>query len=97
MVMQLPLTLGGLSFRLPDSISDLAYAASAADCFPALHYAASRLGIVFQYSLIPELLATRRRIVIVNALPTINDRFWMKIEDPDDDDFSDVHLQHHLT
>jgi hypothetical protein len=51
-IMQLPLTLGGLSLRLPSSISDLAYAASAADCLPLLFLAADKLGFAFQYHLV---------------------------------------------
>jgi hypothetical protein len=94
-IMQLPLTLGGLSLRLPESISDLAYAASAADCIPMLLHAARCISVPFCYSLIPELHATRARIVA--SLPSINDRFWLKIEDPDDEDFSDEPLQHFLT
>jgi ribonuclease HI len=94
-IIQLPLTLGGLSLRLPDSIADLAYAASAADCLPMLYRAASHLSIPFDYRLIPELRETRARIAF--ALPSINPAFWRKIEDPDDDEFSDVSLQHHLT
>jgi hypothetical protein len=94
-IMQLPLTLGGLSLRLPSSIADLAYAASAADCLPLLQYAARRLGAEFDYGMVPELRDTRLRIEA--ALPAINRYFWGKVEDPSDDEFADVHLQHLLT
>jgi ribonuclease HI len=94
-IMQLPLTLGGLSLRLPSSIADLAYAASAADCLPLLHFAAGRIGAVFDYDMVPELRATRLRIQA--ALPAINPLFWGKVEDPLDGEFDDVHLQHLLT
>lgn len=94
-IMQLPLTLGGLSLRLPDSVSDIAYAASAADCFPLLHHAACHLGVTFSYAMIPELLPTRTRITA--ALPCIDHCFWRKIEDPEDDEFCNEPLQHVIT
>jgi hypothetical protein len=94
-VMQLPLTLGGLSLRLPESIADIAYAASAADCLPIIKYAAVRLCIRFEHRLIPELMTARASIE--HTLPEINAAFWAKVEDPEDEDYQDEPLQHTLT
>jgi hypothetical protein len=55
--MQLPLTLGGLSLTFAESIGDIAYAASATDCIPALRTAAQLFSIPFSFELIPELAA----------------------------------------
>ena len=95
-IMQLPLTLGGLSLRLPDSISDIAYAASATDCLPVLQLAAKRFRVPFTHSLIPELLCTRLRVS--NTIPSVDEAFWTEAEDPDPDkDAPDQPLQHRLT
>jgi ribonuclease HI len=44
-IMQLPLSRGGLSLRLPSSISKIAYLASCFDCSSAIHTAAAALSI----------------------------------------------------
>jgi hypothetical protein len=97
-IMQLPLTLGGLSLRLPNSIADIAYAASATDCLPCLRAVARRLHIPFDYALVPNLLNTRSRIHA--ALPSVDANFWHEIENPElneDKDSNDVPLQHQIT
>jgi hypothetical protein len=76
-IMQLPLTLGGLSLRLPNSIADLAYAASATDCLPYVRLVAQRLHIPFDYDSMPEFLSTRARIR--SKLPSVDDKFWQEI------------------
>lgn len=94
-IMQLPLSMGGLSLRIPESIGDIAYAASATDSLPVLTLAAVRLRFPFSYNLIPELVDTRRRIQA--EVPAVDSNFWMKIEDPQDLDYKDEPLQHTIT
>jgi hypothetical protein len=53
--MQLPLSLGGLSLRLPASLINIAYAAACGECIPHLTFMAKRLGFVHSNSLIAEL------------------------------------------
>jgi hypothetical protein len=98
-ILQLPLTLGGLSLRLPASIADIAYAASAADCLPALRSAALKLCIPFDYAFVPALLSVRARLQL--QLPAVDAAFWQDIENPEDrqdkDAINDEPLQHRLT
>ncbi len=54
-IMQLPLSLGGLSLRLPESLVHIAYAAACGECIPHLVFMAKRLGFEFSNSLIFEL------------------------------------------
>lgn len=46
-IMQLPLSRGGLSLRLPSSIDKIAYTASCIDCSHALEFAASAISVPF--------------------------------------------------
>ena len=47
-IIQLPMSRGGLSCRLAESISDIAYISSCIDCENSLHVAAKALGFSFQ-------------------------------------------------
>ena len=95
-IMQLPLTLGGLSLRLADTIGDIAYAASCTDCLPLLKIAANRFELSDSLELAPELTLTRRQIAA--AVPRIDDDLWESIENPDpDSDAPKQPLQHFLT
>jgi ribonuclease HI len=58
-IMQLPLSLGGLSLRLPSDTYAIAYAASCGECVPYLHAAALRLGFVFASCALPGLSDAR--------------------------------------
>lgn len=58
-IMQLPLALGGLSLRLPNSIASIAYVASCGECVHYLHAVASRLGFSFDSSTLPGLTEAR--------------------------------------
>jgi ribonuclease HI len=82
-IMQLPLSLGGLSLRLADSIKDIAYASSCIDCLPTMRAAAKRSGIRCEQFLVPELQLTQHRIR--KALPSLTPIVWSRFEDPDDD------------
>jgi hypothetical protein len=62
-IMQLPLSLGGLSLRLPKETYAIAYAASCGECVPYLHAAAVRLGFVFVSAALPGLLDARALVV----------------------------------
>ena len=79
-IMQLPLTLGGLSFRLPSSIGDIAYSSSCTDCIAFLKVAALKTGVSFSPGSIPELLQSQRRIQAL--LPALNNHFWQQAADP---------------
>jgi ribonuclease HI len=63
-IMQLPMTLGGLSLRLPRSIHRIAYVASCGECIPHLLFMATRLDFAFTDALIPELIATRQAVTL---------------------------------
>jgi ribonuclease HI len=93
-IMQLPLTLGGLSLRMADTVGDIAYAASCTDCLPLLKIAATRFNFPAAQDVTPELSLTRTRIAI--AVPSINDALWIAIENPDADALKQP-LQHFLT
>ena len=82
-ILQLPLARGGLSLRLPDSIKDIAYAASCIDCMPAMHVAASRIKIRCAQFLVPELQLTQQRIR--KLLPSLTLNTWLRLEDSEDD------------
>lgn len=60
--MQLPLSLGGLSLRLPTAIYSIAYAASCGECVLYLNVAASRLGFPFVSTSLPGLLDARAAV-----------------------------------
>jgi len=94
-IMQLPLTLGGWSLRLPEAIGDIAYAASCVDCMPMLRLAARRLDIVCEQHLVPQLRLTQQRIC--EGLPFATTPFWDRAEDPTDEQFKDLPLQHYVT
>jgi hypothetical protein len=94
-IMQLPLTLGGLSLRLPETIGDIAYASSCVDCMPMLRLVARRLLIACEQHLVPQLRLTQQRICA--ALPCANIGFWDRAEDPIDEQFKGLPLQHYVT
>jgi hypothetical protein len=58
-IMQLPLSLGGLSLRLPSETLHIAYAASCGECIPHLHNASARLGFSFDGNSLHGLEAAR--------------------------------------
>jgi hypothetical protein len=58
-IMQLPLSLGGLSLRLPRDTSAIAYTASCGESVPYLLTVAARLGFQFDSSSLPGLVAAR--------------------------------------
>jgi hypothetical protein len=58
-IMQLPLSLGGLSLRLPISILNIAFAASCGECVPHLKFMAERLEFDYSDAHIPDLAAVR--------------------------------------
>jgi hypothetical protein len=62
-IMQLPLSLGGLSLRLPIETYAIAYAASCGECVPYLNAAALRLGFVFVSAALPGLSEARASVV----------------------------------
>jgi ribonuclease HI len=94
-IMQLPLTLGGWSLRLPETIGDIAYSSSSVDCMPMLRLAARHLDIDCDQSLVPELRATQQRIL--SLLPCATVDFWNRAEDPLDEQFKNMPLQHFVT
>jgi ribonuclease HI len=61
-IMQLPLSLGGLSLRLPREILFIAYAASCGECIPYLNATAARLRFSFSSSSLPGLSAARTAV-----------------------------------
>jgi hypothetical protein len=61
-IMQLPLSMGGLSLRLPSEISSIAYAASCGECLPYLHATASRLHFTFNAASLPGLTEARTKV-----------------------------------
>ena len=93
-LLQIPLSLGGLSCRLPDSIGDIAYAASCMDSLPLMRAASLKLGVQCAVFLIPDLSLTIRRIQLI--LPALDNNFWKQAEDPLDD-LRREPLQHTLT
>jgi hypothetical protein len=82
-ILQLPLSLGGLSLRLSDSIQDIAYASSCIDCLPTMRVAAQCANIRCEQYLVPELQATQHRIR--KFLPSLTLPVWKRFEDPEDD------------
>jgi ribonuclease HI len=94
-IMQLPLTLGGLSLRLPDSIGDIAYSASCVDCMPMLRLAARKLHIDCGQDTVPQLRLTQARVCATLACATTS--FWDSAEDPTDEKFKNLPLQHYVT
>ena len=93
-ICQIPLSMGGLSCRLPDSIGDIAYAASCMDSLPLMRAAALKLGIQCAAFLIPDLRPTIQRIQQV--LPALDNNYWKQAEDPLDAERSEP-LQHTIT
>ena len=93
-VMQLPLSLGGLSLRLANSVADIAYAASCIDCIPSMQLAALKMGVKCEQYLIPELILTQKRIA--TQIPGTGPSFWARALDPEDDSF-DKPMQKTLT
>jgi hypothetical protein len=61
-IMQLPLSLGGLSLRLPSETFAIAYAASCGECIPYLRAAAAKLGFDFSCASLPGLLDARAAV-----------------------------------
>jgi ribonuclease HI len=61
-IMQLPLSLGGLSLRLPAAIYSIAYAASCGECIHYLHAAAARLDFAFDITSLPGLVTARATV-----------------------------------
>jgi hypothetical protein len=93
-IMALPLTLGGLSLRLPNSIHDIAYSSSCTDSIAFLRVAALKAGVPFSPQSIPEFLQSQRRVQA--QLPALNANFWQRAADP----LSEVRrepLQHTIT
>jgi len=93
-IMQLPLTLGGFSLRMAESLGDIAYVASCLDCLPMMRKLAIRMDIQCTQNKIPELIITQRRIA--KQIPAATPEFWLKADDPEDDSF-DKPMQKTLT
>ena len=93
-IIQIPLSLGGFSLRLPDSVGDIAYAASCMDSLPMMRAAALKIGTQCAPYLIPDLQLTLLRIQKI--LPALNANYWRQAEDPSSDGRSEP-LQHTLT
>jgi ribonuclease HI len=61
-ILQLPLSLGGLSLRLPLSIHNIAYAASCGECVPYLKFMAERLEFDYNDALISDFSAVQATV-----------------------------------
>lgn len=58
-IRQLPMSLGGLSLRLPSKIQEIAYAASCGECIPFLTLMADSFNLPFRPQLLCELYSAR--------------------------------------
>jgi hypothetical protein len=94
LIIQIPLSLGGFSLRLPESVGDIAYAASCMDSLPMMRAAALKVGTQCAPHLIPDLSPTLLRIQKV--LPALNASYWRQAEDPSSEARNEP-LQHTLT
>ncbi len=79
-IIQLPLTLGGLSLRLPESIGDIAYASSCMDSLPMMRAAALKMKVQCAVYLVPDLSTTLGRIQEI--MPELDATYWKQAEDP---------------
>jgi ribonuclease HI len=62
-IMQLPMSLGGLSLRLPHKIQEIAYVASCGECLPFLRDATSKIKIPLLAVHIPDLNRSRKLVL----------------------------------
>ena len=61
-IRQLPMSLGGLSLRLPAKIQEIAYVSSCGECLPFLDFMAESFNFQFRSDLLPELHTSRETV-----------------------------------
>jgi ribonuclease HI len=94
-IMQLPLSRGGLSLRLPSSIFRIAYVSSCIDCYKLLHRAASTLQFPFDFNNFGDYRVARDWLI--GKIPTITDELIYEALGLLDADFAHETTQQLLT